>query len=158
MSLLPDAIAALDKRLDDLEGAPPGAGDMLAATYDPTSVVGDAFDMENMVEGATNKILTGTERTKLSGIATGAEVNVNADWASGAGDSQILNKPTLGTAAAHADTDFATAGHNHTGVYQPAATGTPDGTKYLRDDNSWQAVAGGSGLSHPQVLARGLGA
>lgn len=37
-------------------------------------------------------------------------------------------------------------------------TGTPDGTKYLRDDNSWQAVSGGSGLTHPQVLARGLGA
>jgi hypothetical protein len=28
--------------------------------------------------------------------------------------------------------------------YQAKATGTPDGTKFLRDDNSWQAVAGGS--------------
>lgn len=37
-------------------------------------------------------------------------------------------------------------------------TGTPDGTKYLRDDWSWQTVSGGSGLTHPQVLARGLGA
>lgn len=36
-------------------------------------------------------------------------------------------------------------------------TGTPDGSKYLRDDFSWQAVAGGSGLSHPQVLARTMG-
>ena len=33
-------------------------------------------------------------------------------------------------------------------------TGTPDGTKYLRDDNSWQPVSGGSGLSQAQVLAR----
>ena len=33
-------------------------------------------------------------------------------------------------------------------------TGTPDGTKYLRDDFTWQAVAGGSGLSHQQVMAR----
>lgn len=32
---------------------------------------------------------------KLDGIATGAEVNVNADWNSSSGDSQILNKPTL---------------------------------------------------------------
>jgi hypothetical protein len=37
-------------------------------------------------------------------------------------------------------------------------TGTPDGTKFLRDDFTWQSVAGGSGLTHPQVLARGLGA
>lgn len=38
-----------------------------------------------------------------------------------------------------------------------APTGTPDGTKYLRDDNSWQAVSGGSGLTQPQVMARTLG-
>lgn len=36
-------------------------------------------------------------------------------------------------------------------------TGTPDGSKYLRDDNSWQPVPGG-GLSQAQILARGLGA
>lgn len=29
-------------------------------------------------------------------------------------------------------------------TYAPIPTGTPDGTKYLRDDNSWQAVATGS--------------
>lgn len=36
-------------------------------------------------------------------------------------------------------------------------TGTPDGSKYLRDDWTWQAVSGGSGLTHPQVLARSMG-
>jgi hypothetical protein len=30
-------------------------------------------------------------------------------------------------------------------------TGTPDGTKYLRDDFSWATVAGGSGLTQEQV-------
>jgi hypothetical protein len=30
-------------------------------------------------------------------------------------------------------------------------TGTPDGTKYLRDDFTWQVVSGGSGLSQQQV-------
>jgi hypothetical protein len=53
-----------------------GNGDMFAATYDPNTVAGDAFDMDNMVEGATTKIMTAAERTKLSGIETGAEVNV----------------------------------------------------------------------------------
>lgn len=37
---------------------------------------------------------TSTLNTKLAGIATGAEVNVNADWNSSSGDSQILNKPS----------------------------------------------------------------
>lgn len=40
---------------------------------------------------------TTVEKTKLSGIAAGAEVNVNADWNSVSGDSQILNKPTIPT-------------------------------------------------------------
>ena len=43
-----------------------GGGDMSAATYDPTSVVGDAFSMDNMAETATKKILTSAERTILS--------------------------------------------------------------------------------------------
>ena len=32
-----------------------------------------------------------------------------------------------------------------------APTGTPDGTKYLRDDNTWQPVSGGSGLEQYQI-------
>ena len=30
-------------------------------------------------------------------------------------------------------------------------TGTPDGSKYLRDDFTWQPVSGGSGLTQQQV-------
>lgn len=43
-----------------------GSGDMLASTYDPGNVAGDAFSMDSMVEGATTKILTATERTNIS--------------------------------------------------------------------------------------------
>lgn len=46
-----------------------GAGDMLAATYDPTAKNTDAFDMDNMAEGASTKILTDTERTSIAAIA-----------------------------------------------------------------------------------------
>lgn len=56
-------------------------------------------NVDNHTDGTTNKVFTATEKTKLSGIATGAEVNVNADWNSSSGDSQILNKPTLGSIA-----------------------------------------------------------
>ena len=45
----------------------------------------------------TTASFTTAQETKLSGIATGAEVNVNADWNSVSGDSQILNKPTIPT-------------------------------------------------------------
>lgn len=93
-----------------------GSGDMLKAVYDPTNVNSSAFDIDNMIESATNKILTATERaniitnnskisfdstssTKLATIATGAEVNVQSDWDATTGDALILNKPSIPSAA-----------------------------------------------------------
>lgn len=40
-------------------------------------------------------LFTAAEKLKLSGIATGAEQNVNADWNAVSGDALILNKPTI---------------------------------------------------------------
>ena len=37
------------------------------------------------------------DKSKLDGIAAGAEVNVNADWNATSGDAEILNKPTIPT-------------------------------------------------------------
>ncbi len=34
---------------------------MTKAVYDPTTVAGDAFDMDNMVQGSTNKFLSAAE-------------------------------------------------------------------------------------------------
>lgn len=45
--------------------------------------------------GATLNDYTTAEKNKLAGIASGAEVNVNADWNAVSGDAQILNKPTI---------------------------------------------------------------
>jgi hypothetical protein len=42
----------------------------------------------------TDNNYTTTEKSKLAGVAEGAEVNVNADWNATSGDAQILNKPT----------------------------------------------------------------
>ena len=58
-----------------------GSGDMLAATYDPTSVAGDAFSMANMVEATDAKVMTAAERTKLSGVEAGADVTDTANVA-----------------------------------------------------------------------------
>jgi hypothetical protein len=83
-------------------------------------------------------LLSATDKTKLDGVAAGAEVNVNADWTASSGDTQILNKPTLGTAAATAATDYATAAqgvtngnsHDHNGgdgaqITYSSLSGTP---------------------------------
>ena len=48
---------------------------------------------------------TSTLNTKLAGIATGAEVNVNADWNASSGDAQILNKPSIPTAVSQLSED-----------------------------------------------------
>ena len=39
-----------------------GTGDMLASVYDKTNVAGDAFDMDNMVEGTNNKLVSPLKR------------------------------------------------------------------------------------------------
>lgn len=52
----------------------PGGGDMLASTYDPQAVAGDAFDTDNHTDGTTNKVYSATEKTKLAGIETAADV------------------------------------------------------------------------------------
>lgn len=48
-------------------------------------------------DGTTNKVYTATEKTKLSGIASGAEVNVQSDWnvTNTSSDAYIQNKPDL---------------------------------------------------------------
>lgn len=50
-----------------------------------------------IVDGTTNKAYTATEKTKLAGIATGAEVNVQSDWnvTDDTSDAYIKNKPTI---------------------------------------------------------------
>lgn len=42
-------------------------------------------------------LMSANDKTKLNGIATGADVSVNADWNASSGKAQILNKPTLPT-------------------------------------------------------------
>jgi hypothetical protein len=57
------------------------------------AVVLDADDIDD--SSTTNKFTNASDITRLSAVEAGAQVNVNADWNSSSGDSQILNKPTL---------------------------------------------------------------
>ena len=72
-----------------LSGIATGATNTAAPYYTSAISVGDG--------GLTQNNFTDTLKTKLDGIATGAEVNVQSDWNSSSGDSQILNKPTIPT-------------------------------------------------------------
>ena len=75
----------------------------------------------------TDNNYTTTEKTKLSGIQSGAEVNVNADWNSVSGDSKILNKPS---------------------IIDNALTLTNPTTEYVIKNNSLvESSGGGSGAS-----------
>ena len=53
-----------------------------------------------VADGTNNKVFTAADDTKLSGIETGAQVNVKPDWSAAAGTAaEILNKPTIPAAA-----------------------------------------------------------
>lgn len=65
--------------------------------YLKTKLEGLLLKKVDKVDGkqlSTNDYTT-EEKTKLAGIESGAQVNVNADWNAQSGASQILNKPTI---------------------------------------------------------------
>ena len=55
--------------------------------------------------------------TKLNGIASGAEVNVNADWNASSGDAQILNKPSIPTKTSELTNDSKFINGNAGGLF-----------------------------------------
>ena len=108
---------------------------------------GSAWDPLGGVVGAdvslatptTDGLLSASDFVKLSGIATGAEVNVNPDWNAVSGDAQILNKPT--TISGYGITDAYTKTQVDTALSgkEPTITaGTT--TQYWRGDKSWQTL------------------
>jgi hypothetical protein len=73
--------------------------------------------------------LSASQVRTILNVADGAEVNVQSNWteANSGSDAFILNKPTLGTAAAAATTDFAAAVHAH--AASDVTTGTFDNAR-----------------------------
>lgn len=68
---------------------------------------------DDLLDGTTKVAMTVVERLKLAAIPAGAEQNVQANWTALTGDSAILNKPALGSAAYVNTGTFATAAHTH---------------------------------------------
>ena len=69
----------------------------------PKENASGTFDEITLPDATTSArgLLSSSDKTKLDGIASGAEVNVNADWNASSGDAQILNKPSSFTPTAH---------------------------------------------------------
>lgn len=75
----------------------------ISITLDKRNLVTNAVENIELNLPASTTALAGlmlpSDKTKLNGIAAGAEVNVNADWNATEGDALILNKPTLAAVA-----------------------------------------------------------
>lgn len=75
----------------------------ISITLDKRNLVTNVVENIELNLPASTTALAGlmlpSDKTKLNGIAAGAEVNVNADWNATEGDALILNKPTLATVA-----------------------------------------------------------
>lgn len=84
-------------------------GDMLKATYDPNTVNGDAFDMDNMVEGATTKILTDTERSEIA-ANTLKNTNVSTNLSFSRDATTVTVESSDGTNAILPEADTTNAG------------------------------------------------
>src|SRR5690606_21059814 len=97
--------------------------DTLEATVDDLSSGGAPHSHSNLSTlNAITAAFTTELLTKLNGIQTGAEVNVQADWNAASGDAAILNKPTTMPPSAHSHawgeitgkpTEFNPSAHQH---------------------------------------------
>lgn len=143
-----DSIALVRNSMPDISG--------LATTSSVTTLLATKVDKEEGKGLSTNDFTT-EEKTKLAGIAAGAEVNVNADWNAESGAAQILNKPTIPAAANGSETKI-NAGTNitvtGTGTAESpyvvnASTGAPTltiGQRYQGGIIFWLDATGQHGL------------
>ena len=101
---------------DATDYATASQGTLADSALQPSSIgtTVQPYDVNTVTDASyvhTDNNFTSDEKTKLTGIAEGAEVNVRADYTETepSSDAFIRNKPTLGTAAATDATDYATA-------------------------------------------------
>lgn len=123
-----------------------GAGDMQVATYDPGGIGADVFDMDNMKESATRKILSNSERIKLGGVAAGATANDT--------DANLRKRDThTGTQSADTITGLATVAI--TGAYSDLGARPSLGTAAALNTGTSAGnvpVLDGAGLLNSAVL------
>jgi hypothetical protein len=106
---------------------------------------GFSGDLDDIDEGTTNKHFTDTEKTKLSGIATGAEMNVQPDWnqATNTEDDYIKNKPTIPTIS---DTAYDETSWDGVTTIAPSKNAVRDVIRPIKinTDAIWNIFTGGA--------------
>jgi hypothetical protein len=127
-------------------------------------------------KGLSTNDFTDAEKTKLAGIAAGAEANVNADWNATTGDAQILNKPTtisgygITDAYTKAQVDGLVASVLHYKGTKASVANLPtsgntigdvwhitaDGSEYAWDGSVWQELGTAIDLSGYAIKATTL--
>lgn len=97
--------------------------------------------------------MSSTDKTKLNGVAAGAEVNVSPDWNATTGDAVISNKPTLGDSSSKdvgaSSGDVAAGDHTHTGY---ATSGHDHNSTYYQETEFLNASTGATDAGKPVVL------
>lgn len=95
-----DVLTAADVGADPAGSAAAAQAAAIAASA-PVAHVGAGGTAHADATTTVSGFQSAADKTKLDGIAAGAEVNVNADWNATSGKAQILNKPTTMAPTAH---------------------------------------------------------
>ena len=90
-------------------------------------------------KGLSTNDYTNAEKTKLAGIADGAQRNVQPDWALTSGDGAIKNKPTIPTKVSDLanDSKYQSAGEVETKIIRRLNTLKFDSTKLETNIADW---------------------
>lgn len=110
----------------------------------------------------TNGLMSSTDKTKLDGIASGAEVNVQSDWnqSTSTADDYIKNKPTIPTDLSDLNNDMNVSDFPNDAGYITSAHEIPSGGttgQVLTKDSgtdydvSWTTVSGGGSVNDVTV-------
>lgn len=105
-------------------------------------------------KGLSTNDYTDAEKTKLTGIAEGAEVNVQSDWeqTTTTADDYIKNKPTLGTAAA---LDVAASGNASTSQVVKGNDTRLTDARNAADVSSWAKAANKPSYNGSEIALTG---
>lgn len=129
-----------------------GTGDMIAATYDPQTIGADAFNMNNMTESSTKKILTSTERSNIvSNNAKVSDINHVTSELPNVDNTSDANKPVSSAQQTEINTKLDTTwtAADSTKVWGITITGTPTvgqvATATSGAAASWQDAGWGGG-------------
>lgn len=103
--------------------------------------LGDTYVTKETGKGLSTNDYTTAEKNKLGGIAAGAEVNVQANWAEGnsSADSYIQNKPTIPSKTSDLtnDSGFITSADVPEGVAASTTTPLMDGTAATGNETAY---------------------